>query len=43
MTLRVNTQLSIWVCYVQFLLMLDITDHSADLHVSKVTQMFEIF
>jgi hypothetical protein len=43
MTLRVNTQLSILVRYVQFVLMLDITDHSADLHVSKVTQMFEIF
>jgi len=31
--LRVNTQLCILVRYVQFLLMLDITDHSADLHV----------
>ena len=41
--LRVNTHLSIWVCYVQFLLVLDTTDHSADLNVSKVTPMFEIF
>jgi hypothetical protein len=35
--------LVIEVHYVQFLLMLDITDHSVDLHVSKVMKMFEIF